>query len=125
MRWILTRWAALAIGMAIAAGLLPGFSIEKGVLSFLTVALVYGLVNSLLGPIVRLFTLPLTFATLGLFALVVNGALLALATWLTPLIEIDGFINAVIAALVISILSAIITFLFDRLSFRSADRAES
>jgi putative membrane protein len=125
MRWILTRWAALAIGMAIAAGLLPGFSIEKGVLSFLTVALVYGLVNSLLGPIVRLFTLPLTLATLGLFALVVNGALLALATWLTPLIEIDGFINAVIAALVISILSAIITFLFDRLSFRSADRAES
>jgi len=99
----------LAGAVALAAAVLPGFDVEEGVLGYVVVALVFGLVNAIIGPIARLLTLPITLITLGLFALVVNGAMLAIAAWITPLIELDGFGSAIVAALVISIFSAVLT----------------
>ena len=119
MKGILWRWAILALAIALAAALLPGFDVEEGVLGYVVVALVFGLVNAILGPLLRLLTLPLTLITLGLFALVVNGALLAIAAWITPLIELDGFGSTIVAALVISALSAVMAYAIGRASDRS------
>jgi putative membrane protein len=109
LKGVLRLWAILAGAIALAAAVLPGFEVEEGVLGYVVVALVFGLVNAVIGPIARLLTLPITLMTLGLFALVVNGAMLALAAWITPLIELDDFGSAMVAALVISIFSAILT----------------
>jgi putative membrane protein len=114
MRRILFGWAILALAMALAAAVLPGFDVKEGVLGYVVVALVFGLVNSVIGPIARLVTLPITLITLGIFAFVVNGAMLAIAAWITPLIELDGFGSAIVAALVISVFSAILAWLFIR-----------
>jgi putative membrane protein len=111
---VLWRWAILALAIALAAAVLPGFDVEEGVLGYVVVALVFGLVNAIIGPIVRVLTLPITLITLGLFALVVNGAMLAIAAWITPLIELDGFGSAIVAALVISIFSVILAQIFGR-----------
>lgn len=114
MKEILWRWVILAVAIAVAAAILPGFDVEEGVLGYFVVALVFGLVNAVIGPFVRLLTLPITLVTLGLFALVVNGALLAIAAWITPLIELDGFGSAIVAALVISALSAVLAYVVGR-----------
>jgi putative membrane protein len=114
MRRILLGWGILALAMALAAAVLPGFDVKEGVLGYVVVALVFGLVNSVIGPIARLVALPITLITLGLFAFVVNGAMLAIAAWITPLIELDGFGSAIVAALVISVFSAILAWLFSR-----------
>jgi len=109
LKGVLRLWVILAGAIALAAAVLPGFEVEEGVLGYVVVALVFGLVNAVIGPIARLLTLPITLMTLGLFALVVNGAMLALAAWITPLIELDGFGSAMVSALVISIFSATLT----------------
>ena len=109
LKGVLWLWAILAGAIALAAAVLPGFDVEEGVLGYVVVALVFGLVNAVIGPIARLLTLPITLMTLGLFTLVVNGAMLALAAWITPFIQLDGFGSAMVAALVISIFSAILT----------------
>ena len=114
LRRILMLWGILALAMALAAAVLPGFDVDDGLINYLIVALLFGLVNALIGPIVRLLTLPLTLITLGLFALIVNGALLAFTAWLTPLIELDGFGSAIIATIVISIFSSLIAFVLGR-----------
>jgi putative membrane protein len=107
------------LAIAVAAALLPGFEVEEGVLGYVVVALVFGLVNAVIGPLLRLLTLPLTLITLGLFALVVNGALLAIAAWITPLIELDNFGSAIIAALVISVFSAVLAYILGQAGRRS------
>ncbi|MCU1405280.1 MAG: hypothetical protein JWQ43_1583 [Glaciihabitans sp.] len=79
------------------------------VLTYLLVALVFGIVNSLLGNLIRIVAFPLYILTLGLISLVVNGLLLMLVAWLTvPLgfgLEIDGFGWGVLGALVLGLLS--------------------
>jgi putative membrane protein len=114
VKGILWLWAILAAAIGLASAVLPGFDVEEGVLGYVVVALVFGLVNAVIGPILRLLTLPITLITLGLFALVVNGALLAIAAWITPLIELDGFFSAMVAALVISIFSAVLAYFVGR-----------
>ena len=100
-----------AVAFAVAAAVIPGFEVPGGVLQLLWVALLFGLVNSLLGPILRLLSLPLTALTLGLFALVVDGALLAVTAWLSDSLEVGGFLGTVAAALVIAIVMAVLQFL--------------
>ncbi len=82
------------------------------VLTFLMVALVFGIVNSVIGNFVRIVAFPLYILTLGLIALVVNGLLLLLVEWISSLIgfglEVDGFWWGVLGALVLALISWII-----------------
>ena len=99
--------ALIALG---AAYLLPNFFIE----SFwwaLAFALILGILNAIIGPIIRLLTLPLTVLTLGLFALVINAILVWLTVWLLPGVEIVGFWTTVLAAIIIWIGSWIVNFI--------------
>lgn len=104
---LLLRWAVLALALWLAAEVVPGVHLFGGFLTTLWVALLFGLVNAFLGPILRLVSLPFTLLTLGLFALVVNAALLGVTALLSSKLSIDGFFPAVLAALVISVVSAV------------------
>lgn len=82
------------------------------VVSFLFVALIFGIVNGIIGTAIRIVAFPLYILTLGLISLIVNAILLLLASWVTSWfgfgLEVDGFWTAVLGALVLAILSAII-----------------
>ncbi|MFJ3537333.1 phage holin family protein [Streptomyces sp. NPDC090109] len=88
---------------------LTGESTGKKVLTLILVALVFGLVNFLVKPVVQLFTLPLFVLTLGLFTLVVNALMLLLTSWLADKLDlsfhVEGFWTAVLGGLIISVVS--------------------
>jgi putative membrane protein len=100
--------------IALAAALVPGLHLA-GAMPALLAGLVLGLINALVRPVLVVLTLPLTLLTLGLFLLVLNGICLALTAWLVPGFDIDGFLPAVLGALVISVVSWLLTaFVSDR-----------
>ncbi|KQO07487.1 hypothetical protein ASF06_12835 [Agreia sp. Leaf244] len=95
------------------------------ILSYLFVALIFGVVNGIVGTAVRIVAFPLYILTLGLISLVVNALLLLLAEWLSQLfgfgLVIDNFWWAVLGALVLAILSAIIGSILRPLAGRDKD----
>ena len=103
----------LAVAFAFTASVIPGFEIEGGVLTMLWVALVFGLVNGILGPLLRLVSLPLTVVTLGLFSLVVNGVLLAVVAGLTDSFDVGSFGWTTVGALLLGVVAAALDFLLD------------
>lgn len=103
------------------SGVLPS------ILTLLLVAVIFGVVNGILGSIIRVVAFPLYILTLGLLALVVNGLLLMLVSWLSTTIfgfglVVDGFWWAVLGALVMAILSAIIGAILRPLARSRRDR---
>jgi putative membrane protein len=85
------------------------------VLTYLLIALVFGVVNGLIGNLIRIVAFPLYILTLGLIALVVNGLLLLLVSWITSLLgfglQVAGFWWGVLGALVLALLSWLIGIL--------------
>lgn len=104
MTGFFTRLVITGLGLWAAATIVPGFAIE-GVGRLVVAALLLGLVNAVVRPIVFLLTLPLTILTLGLFILVVNGISLAVVAWLVPGVAVSGLFAATLAALVVSVTS--------------------
>ena len=102
-----------AAALALAAYLVDGIDIEPGgdttnrILTLLVVAVIFGLVNTLVRPFVTLLTLPLLVLTLGLFTFVVNALMLLLTSWLSGQFDlafrVDGFVSALFGALIISL----------------------
>ena len=107
---LLIYWVVLAAALGLAALLLDSVTINGGLLALLGVSLVFALVNLLLGPIIRLISLPLTVITLGLFRLVINGVLLAITAGLSDNLDVGGFLGVIVAALVISVIEAVLGF---------------
>ena len=101
---LLVRLAITAVGLWIAARLVPGIQID-GDATLLLAALALGIVNAVVRPVVVLLTLPLTLLTLGLFLWVVNAAMLGLVAALLEGVRIDGFGSALLGALLVSITS--------------------
>lgn len=85
------------------AAVMPGIKIHGGLGTLIWVAILFTLVNLVLKPLARLVSLPLIIVTLGLFALVVNAAMLLFTAWLTDGMEIDGFWPAVWGSILISL----------------------
>lgn len=101
------KWAVLTVAVWVAAAVVPGVHVRGGVLTYLWVALLFGLVNAVLGPILRVLALPFTLLTLGLFALVVNAVLVAITAGLSSKLDVGGFFSAFLAAIVISLVSMV------------------
>ncbi|MDX3581035.1 phage holin family protein [Streptomyces europaeiscabiei] len=110
----LVKTIANAGALAVAVWLidkitLTGDSTGKEVGTLLLVALVFGLVNAVVKPLVQLLTLPLFILTLGLFTLIVNALMLLLTSWLADVLDlsfhVEGFWTAVLGGLIISIVS--------------------
>lgn len=100
----LFHWAVVAIALAVASYLLPGVRVHS--FAALAVgALAIGLANAVVRPILTWLTLPLTIVTLGLFLFVVNGLAFGFAAWLTPGFEVSSLWQAVLGALVVSVVS--------------------
>jgi putative membrane protein len=98
----------LSAGIAVAAALVPGIDVTGGFWTYLWLGLLFGLVNAILGPILHILALPLTVITLGLFALVVNGVLLATTAGLSDDLDVGGFLGTILGALIISIVTAVL-----------------
>jgi putative membrane protein len=97
-----------AVAFWVATAVIPGFEIHGGVGTTLWVALVFGVVNAVIGPILRLITLPLTAVTLGLFSLVVNGLLIAIVAGLTDSFDVGRFWWTIAGALLIGLVAGLI-----------------
>ncbi|MCZ7459268.1 MULTISPECIES: phage holin family protein [Streptomyces] len=114
MKNFLVKTIANAGALAVAIWLvqditLTGDSTAKKTVTLIIVALLFGLVNFFVKPIVRLLTLPLFILTLGLITLVVNALMLLLTSWLADVLDlnfhVEGFWTAVLGGLIISIVS--------------------
>jgi putative membrane protein len=101
----------LAVAIALTTWLLPGIHVSGGVLTYLWIALIFGLVNGILGPVLHFLALPLTALTWGLFAFVVNAALLGITAWLSGDLSIDGFFPALFASILISVFATVLGLL--------------
>ncbi|MBI3430138.1 MAG: phage holin family protein [Actinobacteria bacterium] len=113
MRLIL-RWIALALAIWAATAIVPGITVNGGARTYLWVALLFGLINAVLGSMVKVVTFPLSIVTFGLFIFLVNVAMLALtARWSTAL-DIKDFWTAVFASLIISIVSSLLKGFYRR-----------
>ena len=111
VRRALLTWAVITVGIGVAAAFVPGIDVNGGFFTYLWVGLLFGIVNAILGPILHILSLPLTIITLGLFALVVNGVLLAITAGLSDDLDVGGFLGTILGALVISIVTAVLGFL--------------
>nr|WSX50930.1 phage holin family protein [Streptomyces sp. NBC_00974] len=107
----LANAAALAVAIWLLAGITldESTSLGRRTVTLILVALIFGLVNFIVKPVVRLLSLPLFVLTLGLFTLVVNALMLLLTSWLAKQFDlsfhVDDFWTAVLGALIISIVS--------------------
>ena len=94
----------LALAVWAATAIVPGIRYDDGT-SLLAAALVLGVLNAFVKPILNILSLPFVVLTLGLFLLVINAVLLLLAAWLVPGFHVAGFWSAAGGSLVISIVS--------------------
>jgi putative membrane protein len=94
-----------AVALWVAVSFIPGISFSGNPVLLLVVALVFGVVNAIVKPIVVILTLPFTLVTLGLFLLVINAAMLGLVSALLPSMGIDGFWPAFWTAIIVSVVS--------------------
>lgn len=119
LRRVVVTFVIVAVAVGVAAAVVPGIDVDGGVLTLLWVAVVFGLVNALLGPILHLLALPLSVMTLGLFALVVNGILLAITAGISDDLDVGGFVGTIVGALIISVVTAILGFVLRPVRTRS------
>ena len=112
----IVRWLITAAAVWVAATIIPGIHLS-GFASTMLVALILGLLNAYLKPLMVLGALPALVMTLGLFLVIINTALLALTAWIAGKFDaikfdIDGFWSALWGAVVISLVSFILTRFF-------------
>ena len=122
---ILVNAAALYVAVLVVPGLDFAFEPEGALLKFLLVAVIFGLVNAFVRPILRILTLPFTIMTLGLFLLVINALMLiltdAISDELALGLVVSDFLAALLGAIVISIVGMLLSMLIG--SGRLARRA--
>lgn len=113
MTKFLLRWVVNAIALFVAVSLVPGLNLQGGWTSIFWLALIFGLINAFLRPLLKLLTCPLIVLTLGLFTLLINTFLF----WLTSQVgqavgisfTIDGFWPAFFGGLVVTVVSVIMS----------------
>ncbi len=94
-----------ALALWLAAGLISGIELESGFFKILLVAIIFGIINAVVKPIVTILSIPFIIVTFGLALVVINAAMLLITDALTRSIEVDGFGAAILGALVISVVS--------------------
>jgi putative membrane protein len=104
---IIVRWAVLAFSMWIATLVVPGITVNGGVGTYLWVALLFGLINSVFGSVIKVLTFPVSIVTFGLFLFVVNAAMLSLTARWSDGLNVTGFWSALFASLIISVITSL------------------
>jgi putative membrane protein len=98
------HWAVVALALWVAAYLLPGVGVAS-LEALIVGALVLGLANAIVRPVLTWITFPITIVTLGLFLFVVNGLAFGLAAWITPGFTVSSLWQAILGAAVVSLIS--------------------
>lgn len=112
---LLVRWLIIAVSLFVAAWLVPGIRVEGNAwLIFTVMAVILGLVNAVVRPVLAFLSCSLIILTLGLFVLVINAITLWLASaiavnWFHVGFYVDGFWSAFLGALIVSIVSVILS----------------
>ena len=96
---ILVRWICFALALIFTAWVIPGIEVSS-FLSAMFACVIIALINTFVKPVLQLVTLPINFLTVGLFSFVLNALLLMLAGWITPGLEVDGFLSALLGSIV-------------------------
>lgn len=108
---LIVNWIIMTVAVIVAAYILPGVALS-GFGAALLAALVLGLLNALIKPLLLILTLPVNILTLGLFTLVINAAIIMMVSALVPGFKVQGFWQA----MVFSIVLAVIVWLINRAS---------
>lgn len=111
---IIIRWLLLAAALLLVANLYPGVSVASFG-SALIAALVLGLFNTLLRPVLVLLTFPVTLLTLGLFLFVINAGLFWAASYVLDGFQVTGFVAALIGSILYSLCAMVIDVAMERL----------
>jgi len=106
MTKILLKLAILALGITVAAYLIPGINVATPWDAF-KAAIILGLLNVSIKPVLLILTLPITLLTLGLFTLVINGLMLWMVGGVVAGLDVTGFLPSVAGAVVISLMSLV------------------
>ncbi|MFH1427919.1 MAG: phage holin family protein [Patescibacteria group bacterium] len=110
---IIIRWLAMALAIMITSYLIPGV-ILAGFWTALWLALLFGILNVILKPLLILITLPINILTLGLFSFVINALMILLASSMIKGFEVSGFLIALLFSIVLSIVSYTLNNLFSK-----------
>jgi putative membrane protein len=110
---LLLHWALNTVALLVVAHVVPGVSVRDPVAA-LVAAVLLGLANAIVRPILVVLTFPVTILTLGLFLLVINGLLFWAVSGVTSGFEVRGFWPGVLGALVYSVLTALLSLLVRR-----------
>ena len=105
---LLVRLIASALAFWAATALISGITVNGGAWSYLWVALLFGVINGLIGSLLKLFTLPAILLTFGLFSFVINAAMLMLTARWSSALDVEDFWSALGASLILSIVTTII-----------------
>ncbi len=109
LRSLLVTWLVLACAFAVTAWLLSGMDVSGGFWGYVWVSALFGIINAIIGTILRLLALPFILLTLGLLAVIINAALLELTDWLTKYLTIDSFFwTAIWAAIILAVVAVIL-----------------
>jgi len=106
---LVVRWLICALGLWVAAALVPGMTLE-GTGTLLVAAALLGFANAVVRPLVVLLTLPVTVVTLGLFLLVINAGMLALVASLLEGFRLAGFGSALLGSILVSLVGALVSW---------------
>ena len=106
--WVVVNALALAAAAWLLGGIeVTGDTTQDRIITLVLVALIFGVINAIVEPVVKLFSLPLILLTLGLFLLVINAAMLLLTGWISEQFglgfSVDGFWTAVLGAIIITV----------------------
>ena len=104
--YLLLRWILNTLALFVVVQIVPGFHADSWV-TLAIAALILGLLNAIVRPILFILTFPLTVITLGLFLIILNGIMLELTDWLVPGFRIDSFVWACVGAIVLGLISLI------------------
>lgn len=108
MRFLI-KIAAVALAVWVTTMIVPGIQVSGGLRNYLVIALILALINATLGTLLKILTLPLAFLSLGISLLVVNTAMLLITDRLSESMTITDFWSAFFGAILISIISSLIT----------------
>jgi putative membrane protein len=104
---LLIRWAVLAFSMWVATLIVPGITVHGHLATYLWVALLFGLVNSIFGSLIKVLTFPVSIVTFGLFIFIINAAMLSLTARWSEKLDVTGFWSALFASLIISVITTV------------------
>ena len=108
MRNFVIRLLVNALALWAAAAVVSGITLSGGYGEILIVALIFGILNAVLKPILVIFSIPFLIVTLGLFALILNGAMLLITARLTDHLVVSGLGAAILGSIVISLVTMLL-----------------